>query len=391
MRHTLLYAIPFMWALVAAEVSADEIHSGGGEVFRPLGTTSVAFIRPDSPSADEEGAYATFRECYPQAPDALTCAEFSPQWCDENEIKAVWIHINRAGVAKGWENLPQEFIDSEFLAKLKAYSVSGGKMYLSGLATQLLVAVGRQPETYAPNIYFGDTSGSAVARLNAADPWGVTGKLSDADHDGAGSFGHAMHAIYGQTADNYPGYFAALTPADPKQNPPHLFSVLGPAEGETLDATDNNCMWQATDKNGFRRDNNAQVLGTWGQCAHDALECGIVEFVPDTDNGIAGHARFGTDTEPWLGNTIANGMACFQYANRESNIHYANLRNMTFNTINYLTEEYKEHVPSSVTEASPNQSASPAIWYDMMGIRVPYPVKGLYIMVSGDKRTKVMF
>lgn len=400
-------------------------HMGGGEEFTHLETTSVGFIMANqNVSDDEAAAMETFRECYPHSSysptdedgfgfasdqnNIITCGEFTEDWATSKDVKAIWIHINREGVVKGWQNLPDGFSDPEFVAQLRAYSMNGGKLYLSGLATQLLVAIGRQPEAYAPNVYNGDVTAGFVVSLPDNDPWGVTGRLHGVDHDGLNSFGHAKHAIYGQPDANYLGYYAALTPkpstegeetsiyVEPFGEVPYKWNILGAEEGKTINVSDNNCMWNGDmmglSREEFRRRNNCQIPGSWGQETPTTVNWGIVEFLPDNVDGISGgHDTFGSEEQPWRGNTVANGMACFQYANKADNKYYDNLRNMTFNTINYLSGE--ERVISSGVEAVDAclENEGNVSYYTLQGVRVVSPRVGdIYIMTDGKSARKII-
>ena len=392
-----MLSMTLMSLAVPSQASAQ---AGGGEEFKPLGITSAAFIKVNNDmSPDEAGAYETFAECYPQALPALPCGEFSAEWAEDNGIKAIWIHINRPGVEIGWHNLPDGFADEAFIQRLREYSVGGGKMFLSGLATQLLVAIGRQPDAYAPNIYYTDSEGRKISGnmsvvLNDNDPWGVTGRLNGVDHDGINSFGHAKHAIYGQPDPDFRGYYASLTSTDDlsPDGVHYKWNILGAYEGQKINVSDNNCMGTYDDRAEFRRRNNCQIPGSWGQENYDTRNWGIVEFLPDNVDGISGgHDVFGTEDEPWMGNTIANGMACFQYANKADNRYYDNLRNLTFNTINYLTGEYRV-IPSGITAVGDDEAAAEApVYYNMQGIRVEAPAAGeLVVKVAGGCATKMI-
>lgn len=418
---------------IPANLSAqnhDGDHSGGGENFQHLECNTVGFIKANqNVSSDELGAIDTFKECYPHSSfstgeeggygfendrnNIVTCSEFSAKWAKDNNIKAIWIHINRPGVAIGWQNLPDGFADETFIRELRDWSLHGGNLYLSGLATQLLAAIGRQPSDLAPNIYFTQPDGQKISggfdkELPDDDPWGVTGRLNGVDHDGITSFGHAKHAIYGQPDPNYPGYYAALTPkegSDGEQTSitvdgfgdvPYKWNILGAEEGKTINVSDNNCMWDGNalgiSREQFRRRNNCQIPGSWGQERYDTMNWGIVEFLPDEVDGISGgHDRFGTEEDPWKGNTIANGMACFQYANKDENKYYDNLRNMTFNTINYLSGEQRT-VSSIELPGTDGSHPGEAVYYNLQGIRIENPASGgIYIKVQGSISSKVMF
>lgn len=428
----------FLSVTLSAQTHNND-HQGGGEVFQHLESTSVAFIKANqNVSVDELGAISTFQECYPHASFApeeeggygfstdlnniIPCAEFSEDWAKDRNIKAIWIHINRPEIPIGWRNLPDGFADENFIRELRNYSMHGGKLYLSGLATQLLVAIGRQKEEYAPNIYYTqeeqqisqgyDTQLDYNSENHGA--WAVNGRLNGVTHNGETAYGHAKHAIYGQPDPQYIGYYAALDPEGHESETmsdatytdvPCVFNILGPKEGESLNVSDNNCMWDGSrlgdgTRLGFRRANNCQIPGSWGQTFNDynTLSFGIVEFLPDSDTSLSdrGYAveKFGNEEDgPWLGNTIANGMACFQYGNKDNNKYYDNLRNMTFNTINYLSGEQRTATPTGIDSVSETANAESVVeYFNLRGIRIEYPAKGnIYIAVTGSKSSIILF
>lgn len=422
--------------------------SGGGEEFKPLRTNAVAFLRLENPSICELGAQDLFSECYPKG-SVISAEQFIDNMAVNAEsglyeltingkhIEAVWIHVNRPDV-NFWDEsngyiLPSELMSEEFTKALYNYSIDGGKMYLSGIATKLLVRIGRQRAEYAPSIKDDMTNGfdnqTRNYREDHSDSWGVTGKLSDEHHDGNGGWGMCMHAIYGITWDAYPGYFASLenygqcgiagTDTGDKEYPTRVY-VLGAVEGATLNHSNNNCMWDMRgDKNNWRYRNRAETIGTWHQENFDTQAIGIVEFVPDID---VAHNDFNSDrygeyprksnpqaasrrddsneNRPWLGNTIANGMAAFTYADNENNRYYNNLRNLTFNTINYLTQAYHEEnmndedvIEPPITSGVEIDNAEilevAPVYYNLQGVRVANPQGGIFVKVQGSKVSKV--
>lgn len=236
---------------------------------------------------------------------------------DPNNFDCIWIHIDRTGIAQGWENLPEAFRRPELIEALRNYSRDGGQMLLTKQATQLVVPIGRVTADFAPNIFGSGEGGKGT------DDWQINPHVGWNWHisDPACYFDRSGHDIY----DNIPSVKVNGNEFD-------TFPMEGTGNGSEMWREDHNCMWDLNnlppytggDFNKvvrFQEDCNARVLGTWGHVTDDAV-AGIVEFRP---------------TIQYRGRIIANGLATCEWAPREGvNAFHHNLELLTFNCLRYL-------------------------------------------------------
>lgn len=302
------------------------------------------------------------------------------------------------------------------------------------------------------------------------DCFGVTGLIWDSDHEKTeGGHAHCMHAIYGSTFDDYQGFYAGLKSPwsvqieseDGLKTYHQKVMLLGAkrSSGTTgLKYSTNDCMWHIAngDRPAWREHLNVEILGA----SHSEMdtytnEIGIIEVLPDgavNNSHAENYAKFGeyprgnkshdnhvdnpnasdaprraprvvdttvndlnladettpeTADRPWIGNTVANGMSEFSYADIDNNEHYSNLRNMTFNTINYLAKDYyaasknsndafageeeePDPIPSAVEVVEAEEYGVLPIYYNLQGAQVMNPRNGIFIKVQGTKATKVV-
>lgn len=295
-------------------------------------TWNIAFLKTtDNEPTDkqEKAALAYFRLAYPNA-QVIGPTDFTSQNLADKFIKTIWIHVDRQGINKSGtnpnpDNVVRCFVGDNasadeiaaFKATLKAFSKGGGNLYLSGHATLLVKAIDRQATNYDVNVF---DDGEAKSLM---ETWSICGKVQDSNHED-----NSGHAIYGAPFDDFQGYFDPV-----KTGSETVFNMLGPGN---LSIFDHNCMWNYVNDD-FRRANNAQVIGTWGQETGGNTYAGIVEFLPDGKGTIEGAASF----DGWKGNIIANGIAACQWTPQSGvNQYQYNLERLTFNTLNYLTQEY---------------------------------------------------
>ncbi|MDO4320053.1 MAG: DUF4960 domain-containing protein [Bacteroidales bacterium] len=355
-----IYTACIMAAMAVAPVAAPAQNT-----FKPLEkVTGIAFLQSDDPNEQEIAAQNFFTEAYPSA-TVLAPADFNAG--SLSAIKTVWIHVDRAGLEKGWQNVAAHYGEG-FIETLTKYSKDGGDLYLSGQAVQLLVGMGRIDSE--PTIY-----GSNANTVDLKDTWSISANIIDSNHaDQAG------HALFGTLYDDYEGYFVPLTNLDKG-----IYPMLAHTDGAQLFVDDNNCMWQSENLDDFRRENNAQVIGTWGQNSGDNVkEFGIVEFLPDDAYTIDNVVKRG-----WKGNVIANGMACCEWAPQGENLYAANLRDLSFNTLNYLRKSYLDEVTSGIGGVEIDSVGDAPVYYTVDGMCVAVPsAPGLYIVVENGKATK---
>lgn len=232
---------------------------------------------------------------------------------NSNYFDCLWIHIDRKNVGVG--NLPEEFSNDVFISLLKEYVRNGGNLLLTKQATQLVSRIGRIDAAFAPGLY-GDGDGGT-----GNDVWTVNAQIGhcNASADPSQFYDHRNHAIYARLEKNY--NFACET-----------FALEGTNNGSPMHRMDHNCLWDLNAYNNiytaagrntverFEAQNNATVLGTWGQVVDYAV-AGIVEFNP---------------TAAYRGRIIANGLAAYEWATVGNDYHH-NIRWLTENCLDYLT------------------------------------------------------
>lgn len=270
--------------------------------------TKAAFLLTASsidnlPNDEEKAAANWFNETYVAKEKGVFITPEQLQTANSDMYSVIWIHLDRIGLPVGWQNLPDAVSAAESVAGLKAYAMDGGNLFLSKQATQLLVAIERLEEKYAPNIY---SSGAPVV---------------GEDH-------FTMNANIGQgTYDRRKNkFFKKLKEGDPNGWGFKTYPLVSPGL-----RGDNNCMW---DCNAFGFPGNpdvimdfqvtlsATVLATWGHVT-DFCCAGVVEFNP---------------TEDYVGNMMANGLAAFQFNGAEGkNTHQSNVETFAKNVLdNYM-------------------------------------------------------
>ncbi len=296
---------------------------------------------------------------------------------------AVWVHIDRCGIAAGVQNLPDGFASADVASALRSYLEKGGNIYLSKHATQLTTAIGRIPESYAPGIVGAGDGG------NGTDVWtiqAIIGAMNDAslfpnpepgrEFDPTQVYNHTGHDIYAgletlPAGHQYANFVTATYPME------------GTGDGSEMWREDHNCMWDlnaysyaADGKNTtekFEKDFNAVVLGTWGH-VQDYCVAGIVEFLPQSENA---------------GTLIANGLAACEWAPRSGvNAYHNNLEKLTSNTLNYLASKAGNSGVYSLTDDDFSDSAN-AEYFNLNGVRVSNPTApGIYIVRQGSRVSK---
>lgn len=298
-----------------------------------------------------------------------------------DKYDAVWVHIDRCGIAAGADNLPDGFASDAVVSALKSYLEAGGNVYLSKHATQLTTSLGRIPAAYAPGIFASGDGG------NGTDVWTIQatiGAMNDAanfpdaepgrEFDATQVYNHTDHAIYAgletlPAGHQYANFVTATYPME------------GTGNGTEMWREDHNCMWDlnaysytsegknTTEK--FEKDFSCVVLGTWGH-VQDYCVAGIVEFLP-VENG---------------GTLIANGLATCEWAPRSGvNAYHSNLEKLTTNTLNYLSSKASAGIDGIEMDADAN---APVEYYNLSGIRVNAAdaTAGIYIVKQGNKVSK---
>lgn len=347
--------------------------------------TAIFIGYQDANSIDnfqEEAACKMFKELHPDG-SVITPA-------DVNKITAadfdcVWVHIDRCAIGSGWNNLPEAFRSEAVVNALKAYLEEGGNLLLTKQATQLLVPLGRIEAGFAPGI-FGDGVGAV-----GTDVWTVQTQIgylwsveTAPEYDLTQYYDQRKHPIFEnmRTMDfTGNGGFTYET-----------YPLLGSGDGTELHREDHNCMWdlnaygniyKAEGKNvveKFQKDNDALVLGQWGQIIDHAV-AGIVEFLPKTTVTTRANGN--------SGRIIANGLAAYELSPRSGKNAFAdNIRQLTANSINYLVT----NGATSVIETIEMEENAPREYFNLQGISVNEEnlVPGIYVVRQGKKVTKVV-
>lgn len=261
-------------------------------------TGKIAFIKSNNPTDEEQEVIKFFTQSY-GAENVMSVSEVTSESFDG--YNCVWIHLDRSdadGITYE-KRLPDEFAETKFIQILKRFNKNGGSIYLSGQATQILVRTGRITMDFAPNAFGISNSIETIEGAWAVSPYN-------------------NHPIF----NGLSGY-----------------NLIG-TDNNTFKTRDHNAMWSLVElesgKDDFEFQNNARILGSWGQ--HNNYEsAGIVEFLPYYRTG---------------GTIIANGLAAYQWLtyNDETNIYKDNVKRLTVNTLYYLAAE---------GEKSPNLSNAP--------------------------------
>ena len=258
------------------------------------------------PDDDELAAAEWFKTNYVDTDMGLFVKAADIKDLDVEEVTELWIQIDRVGIGLGWRNLP---FTSEQIAALKKYVQDGGALFLTKHATQLVAAIGRVDEKYAPGL-FGDGDGGV-----GTDVWCmncVIGCKTDAAYD------HRGHKA-----------FVGLEAGDPNGYGFETYPMEGPGLRE-----DHNCMWDLNSYGFSGQPNvvanwesttNSTVLTTWGHVS-DYCCAGIIEFNPTTE---------------FAGSIIACGLSTYEFkqnapAEGEQNAYQSNIEKFTKNCLEYL-------------------------------------------------------
>ncbi len=239
---------------------------------------------------DEQAAYDWFNNDYNPG-HGLEKKVFTPGNINElnaNEVKVLWIPINRQGDN---ENVVKPSAIYDYVETLKKYVQEGGNLYLTNHATLLTSAIGRIDEQYKPN-----TVSYGVPVENNKDAWGVNPRFADMDYRG--------HVLYS-------GFVAGS-----KNNlwDDNYFLNSGTSK------EDHNCLWTGVSSyTDFIKATNSHILGKWSQNG-DTNNFGVVEFMPSGD---------------YKGTILCNGLAAYEW-DCEGNEFVNNIKKFTENSISYL-------------------------------------------------------
>lgn len=253
---------------------------------------------------DEQAALEWFKTTYS---DGIVYTPSTINDLSIDAVKALWIPIDREGLIVGWKNLPLS--TDEIINKLKDYVKNGGNLLLTNHATQLVVALERIPNAYAPTIF---VSGSGD---NNPDTWGINAMIG-CNPDFPNHYDRSSHAIY-----------QGLEANDKQYTDHSFFPLIGSGWKEN-----HNCMWDFNGIAGlednpnklvdFENKTNSSVIGTW-QHVTDYACAGVIEFKPNGD---------------FKGTILCNGIAAYEWKqnNDVTNFYQDNIKRLTSNSLDYL-------------------------------------------------------
>lgn len=289
-----------------------------GETFKvdALPGSKVAMLLPSNNDSDldddELAAKKWFVQTYGDNGTVFTPATLTS--LNPSQYAALWIQIDRVGLEMGPDKLPADIIANGVVDNLSAYLKTGGNVFLTKHATQLISSLGRIAEQYGPHLFGSGEGGEGT------DIWttnAVIGSNCDPKYD------HRSHAA-----------FAGLEVL-PANDPVNMYDHESyPLEGPGF-REDHNCMWDLnsydfTPADGlnvvdaFEKKTSSVVLATWGHVT-DYCCGGIIEFLPTNDI---------------KGRMICIGLSSYEFKqNSGTNQYQQNTEKLTKNCIDYLAAE----------------------------------------------------
>lgn len=220
-------------------------------------------------------------------------------------VACIWVHVDREGLMVGWHNLPENLRSESFLNNLRAYSLEGGKFFFSTHATQLVAAIGRISDAYAPNEF-------ASSQGGLADLWTMNACLG---YGGEVVYDHRDHRFFKSMICDYFNKYEYTS-----------FPMVSAGLHE-----DHNCMWKVSSLifpagsnkiRGFEIATQSTCLATWGQHT-DLSSVGLVEFKA---------------TEKYRGPIVTMGLGCYEWNMAGGNAYQSQIEKFTTNVLEYLRQ-----------------------------------------------------
>ena len=277
---------------------------------------------------------------------------------DMAKVNTLWVPIDREGIEIGAFNLPEPFCDGDVAQAIANHVKEGGSLLLTNHATQLVSAIGRIDEKFAPNIFGAGTGG------DNGDVWGVNAQIGITQDE---PYDHSSHDIFTGLAKNNTMYadhsFFPLQGAGWKED--HNCKWDFNAEAYGLEDTPNKLA-------NFEQKTTSVVLGAW-QHVTDYACAGLIEFLPVGD---------------FKGTVIANGLAAYEWSqNSGENAYQVNMEYLTWNCLNYLNGKSVKTIDATGIHTFEHHAVSQHQQiYDLQGraVKQSAAVKGLYI--QGNKK-----
>lgn len=222
---------------------------------------------------------------------------------DMDRVGCLWVNIDREGIIAGWRNLPENVRTPEFIDALRRYAEEGGKFFFSVHATQLVAAMGRIEEAYAPNEI-------ASGQGGLADTWTMNACLG---FGGETVYDRRGHRFFRDMMLDFFNDYEYTS-----------FPMLSEGVHE-----DHNSLWNlstmtfpsgANKLRGFEVATSSQVLATWGQFT-DLTYAGLVEFYP---------------TEHYRGTIVCMGLGCYEFHMATDNRYQSQIECLTRNILEDL-------------------------------------------------------
>lgn len=252
---------------------------------------------------DERRATEWFIKNYPVESTLLKIDDIMNEKIDLNQFKSIWISIDSVNI----DGQNTEYLQSDFLQKIKIFHQNGGNLLLTNYACQMISEIGRID--FSPNII------STSSAVTDSETWTLNPTI-------AGVCKYEKHPVYENLISSrmYPYTTYRMISSGLKDN--------------------HNCIWDLSKKayNGdpltsFEKETNSRVIGTWGQ--NESLPiAGVVEF-------------FSTDS--YKGRCIAIGLGAYEWnKNDTENLYQSNIERLTANCIEYLDKDLTKNSESEL-------------------------------------------
>lgn len=253
-----------------------------------------------------------------------------------DNYSTIWFNIDRVGYN---QNDLTTTLNSN-IDHIKNYFNNGGSLYLSKMANDLVMLLGRTPMATNLNNAIGG------AEFPAANWWGINQYINYNGVSDGWYRDNTNHPIYENltfTHNNELGCDFDIIP------------IVGCTDDNKFSRFDHNWCW---DLNGlpsylkgdgvnkivkFEETFIAKVLGTWNHVKDDAVAT-VVEFYP-----VNGQGRI-----------IANGASAYQW--NEKNIYADNVSKLTDNTLKYLVNNNRQSIYLALWIDADNVGSLGSVW-----------------------------